>query len=131
MQAAPTNGSTAAIGYRLKIELGPAWCLANSLFMRGLRWSTISMLNNVYFISCSSDNPGDDSVERQWPPGLAFTCTGADILARFQALDFKYSPWGPDEYMALSISNWVSMNVMKETLTAFHRVLSRAHEEEA
>lgn len=44
-------------------------------------------------------------------------------MARFQTSDLMYSPWGPDKYMALSISNWVSMKVMREELSAFQRAL--------
>jgi hypothetical protein len=97
--------------------------------MRGLRWSTISLLNSIYFIGGSSYSPDDDNGQRRPQPRPAFTCTGAEIMARFQRLDFRYSPWGPDEYMALSISNWVSMNVMKEELTAFHKALRTMSEE--
>ncbi|KIN05982.1 hypothetical protein OIDMADRAFT_17097 [Oidiodendron maius Zn] len=117
-----------AINYRLKIVPGPSSCLASSLFVRGLRWSTISLLSRIYFINDSSYKPDDASAQRLLPPRPAFTCTGADILARFQELDFKYSPLGPNEYMALSISNWVSINVMREMLTACHRALRQIRE---
>lgn len=53
----------------------------------------------------------------------AFKCTGEDIMARFTASDFLCSPRGPDKYMALSISNWISMKVVREELGAFERAL--------
>lgn len=117
-----------AINYRLKIVPGPSSCLASSLFVRGLRWPTISLLSRIYFINDSSYKPDDASAQRLLPPRPAFTCTGADILARFHEQDFKYSPLGPNEYMALSISNWVSINVMREMLTACHRALRQMRE---
>lgn len=40
-------------------------------------------------------------------------------MGRFSPSDIRYSPEGPDEYMALSISNWVSTKVMRAELTAF------------
>ena len=52
-----------------------------------------------------------------------FRCTGADIMARFSPYDQRYSPSGPDEYMALSIQNWISTMVMRAELTAFQQEL--------
>jgi hypothetical protein len=70
-------------------------------------------------------------VQRLSRPRPSFVCTGADILARFQAPELVFSPWGPDESMALSISNWVSMQVMREELNAFQRALQAMMSEEA
>ena len=44
-------------------------------------------------------------------------------MARFSSSDLRYSPKGPDEYMALSVSNWVSTKVMRAELSAFQREL--------
>ncbi|CAG8980426.1 hypothetical protein HYALB_00003991 [Hymenoscyphus albidus] len=56
-------------------------------------------------------------------PHPSFECTGLDILARFSVSDRQYSPGGPDDYMALSLSNWVSMKVMRAELNAFQKEL--------
>lgn len=44
-------------------------------------------------------------------------------MARFNTSDIRYSPIGPDKYMALSISNWVSANVMRAEMSAIQREL--------
>jgi len=44
-------------------------------------------------------------------------------MARFSGCDVRYSPKGPDEYMALSVSNWVSTKVMRAELSAFQTEL--------
>lgn len=56
-------------------------------------------------------------------PRPAFNCTGAKIVERFNPSDLRYSPKGPDEYMALSVSNWVSTQVMRVMLCAFQEEL--------
>lgn len=53
----------------------------------------------------------------------SFICTGEDIIDRFAESDFIYCPWGPDRFMTLSISNWVSMQVMRAELTACQEAL--------
>jgi hypothetical protein len=107
----------------IAVEPGPSSSLSNSLFLRGLRWSTVSHLSVVSFISGSTVTPGETRIRRLARPRPSFTCTGADILAHFVEADFLYSPCGPDQYMALSISNWVSMEVMRAELSAFQRAL--------
>ena len=56
-------------------------------------------------------------------PRAVFTCTAAHLLSRLTISDFKYSPKGPDEYVALSLSNYVSTQVMRAELSAFQRDL--------
>ena len=53
----------------------------------------------------------------------SFSCSGKEVLERFVASDFRYSPVGPDMSMALSISNWVSVNVMRVEMNAIQREL--------
>lgn len=87
----------------------------HTLFLSNLRWSTLSLVPCLSFQSNNSVVvPELSSTARP-----AFTCSGKDIVARFSTRDFKYSPAGPDWYMALSVSNWVSTKVMSAELTAF------------
>lgn len=44
-------------------------------------------------------------------------------MGRVQKLDFVNAPWGPDQYMALRISNWISVQVMAMELKAFKNAL--------
>ena len=46
-----------------------------------------------------------------------------DIVGRFTPRDLVYAPHGPDGFMALSVSNWVSAQVMRAELSAFQREL--------
>jgi hypothetical protein len=57
------------------------------------------------------------------PPRPTFNCSGKDILSRFSQSDLKYSPKGPDDFMALSLSNWLSMKVTRAELNAFQKEL--------
>lgn len=106
------------------MDPGPSFSLTNSFLLKSLRWSSIAVVNSISFISNSSPLPGLDG-PFSGPPHTrpAFNCTGADIIARFNPSDFRYSPKGPDEYMALSISNWVSTQVMRVMLSAFQKEL--------
>jgi hypothetical protein len=105
-----------------EMDSGPSFSLSNSFLLK--RWTSISYLTSLSFTSNGNPvqgaNRASSARPRPWP---AFHCTGADILARFNAHDFRCSPEGPDEYMALSISNWASTQVMSATLTAFQREL--------
>jgi hypothetical protein len=56
-------------------------------------------------------------------PRAYFTCTAAHLLSRYTVADFKYSPIGPDEYVVLSMNNYVSTQVMRAELSAFQREL--------
>ena len=91
-------------------------------FLRNFRWSTISMIPKLSFTSSSVPLPGPIL------PGTpyvrpSFSCSGKEVLERFVASDFRYSPVGPDMSMALSISNWVSVNVMRVEMNAIQREL--------
>jgi hypothetical protein len=111
----------------LTMDPAPSCSLARSFILRSLRWSTLRQLSTVSFMSNGGPTSDPDSgfnspsFTRRARP--SFTCTGADILARFASCDFRYSPSGPDQYMALSISNWVSMQVMRAELSAFQQDL--------
>jgi len=88
------------------------------------RWTTLRALNSLTFTSNNGPVPSLPIVGTESPfsePG--FHCTGADILARFTLSDFRYSPVGPDHFMALSISNWVSTKVLGAQLNAIQREL--------
>jgi hypothetical protein len=90
-------------------------------FLSKFRWSTISQITHLSFVSNSVSLPGLSLSGPYTRP--SFNCSGADILARFSPHDLRYSPYGPDEYMALSVSNWVSTKVMRAELSAFQREL--------
>lgn len=86
------------------------------------RWSTLRVLNSLTFTSSNGPVPSLPLTGTNFSePG--FHCTGADILARFTGADFRYSPVGPDHFMALSISNWVSTKVLGAQLSAIQREL--------
>ncbi|KAH8793929.1 hypothetical protein BGZ57DRAFT_390916 [Hyaloscypha finlandica] len=88
------------------------------------RWTTLRALNSLTFTSNNGPVPSPPIVGTESPfsePG--FHCTGADILARFTLSDFRYSPVGPDHFMALNISNWVSTKVLGAQLNAIQREL--------
>jgi hypothetical protein len=90
-----------------------------------MRWSTIAYINTMNFISntpgLSHNNPSDRDIYGR--PRAVFTCTAAHLLSRFTISDFKYSPKGPDEYVVLSMSNYVSTQVMRAELSAFQKEL--------
>jgi hypothetical protein len=125
----PLLPQTIPLNTSLAMEPGPSLSLANSSIIRSLRWSTLSYLTSISFVSNTNSNSSSVSDQDPTPRIVgprsrpSFTCTGADILARFASSDFRYSPAGPDQYMALSISNWVSMQVMRAELSAFQRDL--------
>lgn len=77
----------------------------------------------MYFMSDTPGLPHSDSHDVYGRPRAAFPCTAAHLLARYTASDFKYSPRGPDEYVVLSMSNYVSTQVMRAELNAFQREL--------
>ncbi|KAE9379133.1 hypothetical protein N431DRAFT_434142 [Stipitochalara longipes BDJ] len=88
------------------------------------RWSTLRVLKSLTFTSsngplCSLPISKTASSE----PEPSFHCTGPDILARFTHADFIYSLSGPDHFMALSISNWVSTKVLSAQLSAIQKEL--------
>lgn len=108
----------------LSIDPKPSFSLTNSFILKSLRWSSISFLTSLSFVSNSHPLPGlDDSVSETARSQSAFHCTGADIIARFKPNDFRYSPKGPDEYMSLSVSNWISTQLMKVLLASFQQEL--------
>jgi hypothetical protein len=90
-----------------------------------MRWSTIAYINTIYFISntpgLSHTSPFDRDIYGR--PRAVFSCTAAHLLSRFTASDFKYSPKGPDENIVLSMSNYVSTQVMRAELRAFQKEL--------
>jgi len=110
----------------LSMDPVPAYALTKFFLLNSLRWTSITALTSISFVSHSTSNSsgllGLDAIfsesTRTQP---AFNCTGADIIARFTTHDFRYSPKGPDDVMALSISNWISIQVMKAMLSAFQR----------
>jgi hypothetical protein len=59
-----------------------------------------------------------------------YTCSGKDIVSRFTDSDVRYSPQGPDRYMALHIAARISAAVTKAELIAVQRDLEMvmAHE---
>lgn len=101
------------------MDPGPS-SFTNSFLLRSLRWSSISCITSLSFIGTENPVPKlEDGASRQPRSSSVFQCTGADILARFKPNDFRYSPKGPDEYMALSVSNWISTQVLRVLLCAF------------
>lgn len=102
--------------------------VANSFILNGLRWSTISCLSSISFLSNNAPLSDQQVGPIAGPyissrPRPRFTCSGADIIARFTEYDLKYSPTGPNRYMVLSIYNWVSLQVMREELSEFQSEL--------
>jgi hypothetical protein len=86
------------------------------------RWTTLSVLQSLTFTSNNGPLPGLPLNEAPISDP-EFHCTGSDILARFRPADFRFSPIGPDYYMALSISNWVSTKVLGAQLSAIQKEL--------
>jgi len=85
------------------------------------RWSTLRVLEFT-FTSTIGPLCGLPTSETA-PSEPGFHCTGPEILARFTRADFRYSPLGPDHFMALSISNWVSTKVLSAQLNAIQKEL--------
>jgi hypothetical protein len=85
-----------------------------------MRWSTIAYINTMHFMS---NMPGLSHSDINGHPRAVFSCTAAHLLSRYTATDFKYSPYGPDEYVVLSMSNYVSTQVMRAELSAFQMEL--------
>lgn len=90
-----------------------------------MRWSTIACINTMYFTSSTATFqplPTNSQYRHESPhqrPRTVFSCSAAHLLSRYTATDFKYAPRGPNEYAVLSMSNYVSTQVMKEELSAF------------
>lgn len=98
----------------------PRFSLAHSFLLSSLRWNTLQHIKHLSFISSSTSLP---ELYSQPPSRPCFTCTGMDIVGRFTPRDLVYAPHGPDGFMALSVSNWVSAQVMRAELSAFQREL--------
>ena len=88
-----------------------------------MRWSTISDINTMHFMSNTPSLSKSDNSDIFIRPRAYFTCTAAHLLSRYTASDFRYSPVGPDEYVMLSMSNYVSTQVMRAELSAFQMEL--------
>ena len=86
------------------------------------RWSTLRILKSLTFTSSNGPAPSLSLTDAAFSE-VGFHCTGTEILARFHPSDFRYSPIGPDHFMALSISNWISTKVMSAQLTAIQKEL--------
>ncbi|KAH8595929.1 hypothetical protein B0O99DRAFT_686443 [Bisporella sp. PMI_857] len=76
-----------------------------SYFPMSCRWSTIPLIKFLAYKASGSRTSQ-----------ATFSCCGSDIMAQFTDDDIKYNPDGPGEYLALSISNWVSREVVKAEL---------------
>jgi hypothetical protein len=89
------------------------------------RWSTLRILKSLTFTSSNGPAPLVPSLSLTDATfsEVGFQCSGTEILARFRPSDFRYSPIGPDHFMALSISNWISTKVMSAQLTAIQKEL--------
>ncbi|KAF4628563.1 hypothetical protein G7Y89_g9590 [Cudoniella acicularis] len=94
----------------------------HSFQLSHLRWSTLAYMKSMNFTSGNSTTLPDLSFSSS-SSRPTFSCSGQDIISRFSNHDFRYSPQGPDEYMALSVSNWVSTKVMRAELSAFQKEL--------
>lgn len=95
-------------------------------FLHKLRWSTIHHITSLTFTSNTTPLPdpfSTSSVLKRAYTRPHFTCSGQDILARYSPADFRYSPYGPDVCMCLSIRNWVSTNVTRAELNAIQQEL--------
>ncbi|KAH6681936.1 hypothetical protein B0J14DRAFT_695418 [Halenospora varia] len=88
--------------------------------LSSLRWNTLAYMKSMSFASGNSPALPDPHFVGSKP---IFSCSGQDIISRFSDHDIRYSPQGPDEYMALSVSNWVSTKVMRAELSAFQKEL--------
>lgn len=88
--------------------------------LSSLRWSTLAYMKSMSFASGNSPALPDPHFVGSKP---TFSCSGQDIISRFSDHDIRYSPHGPDEYMALSVSNWVRTKVMRAELSAFQKEL--------
>lgn len=86
------------------------------------RWTTLSVLKSLTFTSNIGPLAGLPLTDAPMSDP-AFHCTGKEIIARFIPADFRFSPIGPDYYMALSISNWVSTKVLGAQLNAIQKEL--------
>lgn len=100
----------------LPIDPSPTFLLSK------FRWSTLRILKSLTFTSSNGPAPSLSLTEAAFS-AVGFHCTGTEILARFHPSDFRYSPIGPDHFMALSISNWISTKVMSAQLTAIQKEL--------
>src|SRR4051812_32407191 len=106
------------------MEPSPSYTLNNTFLLKNLRWCSISQITSLAFLSDSNPPPAIDEAFSGPPSSRpTFHCTGELIMKRFTIHDMRYSPKGPDEYMALSLSNWVSTQVMRVMLSAFQREL--------
>jgi hypothetical protein len=119
----PTTPLATSLNSFVGISPSPGCSLANSLFLTGIRWSTLALLRSIGFTSSSMMTPAHDNALSLPRGSPSFVCNGDDILARFTESDFTYAPPGPDKFMTLSISNWVSMQVMRAELAACQKAL--------
>jgi len=88
------------------------------------RWSTLHHISSLTFTSSSDPLPALSlTAIASSDPTASFHCTGPDILARFSPSDFCYSPVGPNRFMALSMSNWVSVRAMRAQMNAIQKEL--------
>ncbi|KAE8448136.1 hypothetical protein EG329_009740 [Mollisiaceae sp. DMI_Dod_QoI] len=95
--------------------------LDDSFFLRNLRWSTIQHITSLTFTSDITSLPVDPYAYFAIRPH--FTCSGLNIISRHSSADFRYSPYGPNKYMSLSIRNWASTKVTQEELDAISQRL--------
>ncbi|PMD36545.1 hypothetical protein L207DRAFT_586250 [Hyaloscypha variabilis F] len=93
-----------------------------TFLLSNFRWTTLTVLKSLTFTS-NNRPPCSLPIFEPTSSEPGFHCTGPDILARFTRADFRYSPVGPNHFMALSISNWVSTKVLSAQLSAIQREL--------
>lgn len=84
--------------------------------LQKFRWSTIPLFTSLTFSSGTTNRQQQQNIDPKRP---SFTCTGREIMTCFSPYDQMYSQTGPDEYMALSVMNWISTKVMKAELMNF------------
>ncbi|KAJ5042733.1 uncharacterized protein L3040_004130 [Drepanopeziza brunnea f. sp. 'multigermtubi'] len=99
-------------------------CLATEqhkqpFFVHNFRWSTLLCMNTVKFHSNGYQQIV--TVPNHIGARPYFTCSGYDLIAVLKGTAVLYSPDGPNENMALSISSWVSTKVLYLELDAIQQ----------
>lgn len=105
--------------------------LPQTYLLSTMRWSTISLFSSLTVVSPGNGHESltftpaatDSLITHRmdltphpntgFHPSAIFTTNGDELLAHFAPLDQVYCPKGPDYYMALSVSNWISTQVMQ------------------
>ncbi|EKD11915.1 hypothetical protein MBM_09938 [Drepanopeziza brunnea f. sp. 'multigermtubi' MB_m1] len=88
-------------------------------FVHNFRWSTLLCMNTVKFHSNGYQQIV--TVPNHIGARPYFTCSGYDLIAVLKGTAVLYSPDGPNENMALSISSWVSTKVLYLELDAIQQ----------